>query len=167
MHWIKIFTNSILTYVVNPGSNEIVRRSTDSSVTIPFERTFRNLDLNRPVDANELEQFNFCGCGWPQHMLIPKGTAEGYPCTLFVMISNIDGDLIDQDLSGRCSDSSSYCGIKDRLYPDRRSMGYPFDREPRNGVNTLREFLTPNMMTQNVSIRFTDRTVVRGSGSTA
>lgn len=42
-------------------------------------------------------------------------------------------------------------------------MGYPFDREPRNGVNTLREFLTPNMATQNVQIRFTDRTEVRGA----
>ncbi|XP_044743291.1 phenoloxidase 1-like [Chrysoperla carnea] len=148
---------------LDPGSNEIVRKSTESSVTIPFERTFRNLDLNRPPGGDELEQFNYCGCGWPQHMLIPKGTPEGYPCTLFVMISNIADDLVEQDLSGPCSDSSSYCGIKDRLYPDRRSMGYPFDREPRNGVNTLREFLTPNMAIQNVNIRFTDRTVIRGS----
>ncbi|XP_044743292.1 phenoloxidase 1-like [Chrysoperla carnea] len=142
---------------LDPGNNEIVRKSTESSVTIPFERTFRNLDLNRPVGGDELEQFNYCGCGWPQHMLIPKGTPEGYPCTLFVMISNIADDLVDQDLSGACSDSSSFCGIKDRLYPDRRSMGYPFDREPRTGVNTIREFLTPNMAIQKVSIRFTDR----------
>ncbi|XP_044743290.1 phenoloxidase 1-like [Chrysoperla carnea] len=148
---------------LDPGSNEIIRQSTESSVTIPFERTFRNLDLNRPVGGEELAQFNFCGCGWPQHMLIPKGSPEGFPCTLFVMISNIANDLVDQDISGTCNDSSSYCGIKDRLYPDRRSMGYPFDREPRNGVNTLREFLTPNMATQNVQIRFTDRTVVRGA----
>lgn len=148
---------------MDPGSNEIIRQSSESSVTIPFERTFRNLDLNRPPGGDELEQFNYCGCGWPQHMLIPKGTPEGYPCTLFVMISNIADDLVEQDLSGPCSDSSSYCGIKDRLYPDRRSMGYPFDREPRNGVNTLQEFLTPNMAIQNVNIRFSDRTVIRGS----
>lgn len=42
-------------------------------------------------------------------------------------------------------------------------MGFPFDREPRNGVNTLTEFLTPNMNVQDVAIRFNDRTVVRGA----
>lgn len=58
-----------------------------------------------------------------------------------------------------CSDASSFCGIKDKLYPDRRSMGYPFDRMPRDGVDTLEDFLTPNMRVQNVTIRFTNRTV--------
>lgn len=79
---------------MDPGRNEIIRQSTESSVTIPFERTFRNLDLNRPVGGDELAQFNFCGCGWPQHMLIPKGSPEGFACTLFVMISNIANDLV-------------------------------------------------------------------------
>ncbi|XP_044739629.1 phenoloxidase 1-like isoform X2 [Chrysoperla carnea] len=148
---------------LDPGSNDIQRQSSQSSVTIPFERTFRNLDTSRPVGGDELAQFNFCGCGWPQHMLIPKGSPEGFPCKLFVMISNIQADLVEQDTSRQCSDSSSYCGIKDSLYPDRRSMGFPFDREPRNGVNTLNEFLTPNMHVQDVSIRFTDRTIVRGA----
>ncbi|KAF2892247.1 hypothetical protein ILUMI_13924, partial [Ignelater luminosus] len=147
-------------FVVNlrPGQNTVTRRSSDSSVTIPFERTFRNLDLNRPTGGDVLEQFNFCGCGWPQHMLIPKGTAEGFKCHLFVMISNYANDRVNQDSSGPCDDASSYCGIKDRLYPDRRSMGYPFDRMPRDGVDTLEQFLTPNMRVQNVTINFTNRT---------
>lgn len=58
-----------------------------------------------------------------------------------------------------CDDASSYCGVRDSLYPDNRSMGYPFDRQPRDGVNTLQEFLTPNMAIQDVSIKFTERTV--------
>ncbi|KAF2888548.1 hypothetical protein ILUMI_17625, partial [Ignelater luminosus] len=46
-----------------------------------------------------------------------------------------------QDTAGACNDSSSYCGIKNRLHPGSRSMGYPFDRMPRDRVNTLEEFL--------------------------
>lgn len=38
-------------------------------------------------------------------------------------------------------------------------MGYPFDRMPRDGVNTLQDFLTPNMFVRDVTIKFTNRTV--------
>ncbi|KAK4878034.1 hypothetical protein RN001_010540 [Aquatica leii] len=151
-------------FVVNlqSGQNTIMRRSDQSSVTIPFERTFRNLEANRPQQEGEaLEQFNFCGCGWPHHLLIAKGTPEGKECDLFVMISNYDDDRVDQDTNVPCNDASSYCGIKDRLYPDRRSMGYPFDRLPRDGVSTLQQFLTPNMRVQNVTIKFNNRILRR------
>ncbi|XP_068145500.1 phenoloxidase 2 [Drosophila tropicalis] len=147
---------------LNPGPNTLRRRSTESSVTIPFERTFRNLDANRPADNTpEGLEFNFCGCGWPQNMLIPKGLPEGLPCDLFIMISNYENDRVDQQLTGRCSDAASYCGVKDRLYPDRRSMGYPFDRVPRTGAERLANFLTPNMSIVDVTIRHENRTVQR------
>lgn len=74
---------------VKRGRNEINRRSLDSSVTIPHEATYRNLDQNRPVtNSNAEAAFNFCGCGWPQNMLIPKGNVEGFACQLFVMVTN-------------------------------------------------------------------------------
>lgn len=73
---------------LNPGPNTIRRRSTESSVTIPFERTFRNLDK-----LEELQNF-LCGCGWPQHMLIPKGRPEGLRFELFVMVSNYEEDKV-------------------------------------------------------------------------
>lgn len=38
-------------------------------------------------------------------------------------------------------------------------MGFPFDRLPREGVVTLKEFLTQNMAVQDVTIRFTERIV--------
>lgn len=80
---------------MNPGQNTIRRRSDESSVTIPFERTFRNLDQDRPAAATTDEaSFNFCGCGWPQHMLVPKGLPEGLRCELFVMISNYEDDRV-------------------------------------------------------------------------
>nr|XP_022907905.1 phenoloxidase 2 [Onthophagus taurus] len=141
------------------GENTIRRNSNESSVTIPFERTFRNLDLTRPVGGDQLAQFNFCGCGWPQHMLIPKGTADGLQCQLFVMISNFQDDTVNESTTGQCNDAMSFCGIKDRKYPDKRSMGYPFDRMPRDGVNTLQQFLTPNMRVQDCLIKHNNRVV--------
>ncbi|XP_054082819.1 phenoloxidase 2-like [Zeugodacus cucurbitae] len=145
---------------LNPGQNTIRRRSTESSVTIPFERTFRNLDVNRPAagSAEELE-FNFCGCGWPNHMLIPKGLPEGMNCELFVMVSDYDQDRIEQQLVGSCSDAASYCGVRDRLYPDRRAMGYPFDRLSRASADRLVNFLTPNMSIVDVVVRHDNRVV--------
>ncbi|KAM7343703.1 phenoloxidase 2-like [Cochliomyia hominivorax] len=147
---------------LNPGQNTIRRRSTESSITVPFERTFRNLDANRPAagSAEELE-FNFCGCGWPQHMLLPKGLPEGMRCELFVMISNYEDDRIDQQLVGVCSNAASFCGVRDRLYPDRRPMGYPFDRLPRQGVERLANFLTPNMSLVDVVIQHDANRVVQ------
>lgn len=94
-------------------------------------------------------------------MLIPKGTAEGLRCELFVMISNYEQDRVNQDLVGTCNDAASYCGIRDRLYPDLKAMGYPFDRSPRAGVDTMAAFLTPNMRIQDMAIAFNDRTVER------
>lgn len=147
---------------MNPGQNTVRRRSSESSVTIPFERTFRNLDQSRPAEgsADELE-FNFCGCGWPEHMLIPKGRPEGLRCELFVMVSNYDDDRVDQDLVGTCSDASSYCGVRDRLYPDKKPMGYPFDRLPRSGTDRLVNFVTPNMSVVDVTIQHTDTVTTR------
>ena len=77
-----------------------------------------------------------------------------------MFLSNTDHFIlqINQDITGECNDADSYCGIKDKLYPDRRSMGYPFDRAPRDGVDTLQQFLTPNMRVQDVTIRFENRT---------
>ncbi|XP_025414834.1 phenoloxidase 1-like [Sipha flava] len=144
------------------GRNEITRSSLESSVTIPHEAVYRNLDNNRPADNTaEAEAFNFCGCGWPQNLLIPKGSAEGLQCQLFVMVSDGATDQVEnaQGANQTCDDASSYCGLRNARYPDSRSMGYPFDRVPRNGVVTLQQFLTPNMIVQDVRIRFTNRTV--------
>ncbi|XP_026277611.1 phenoloxidase 2 [Frankliniella occidentalis] len=135
-------------------TNTIERRSTMSSVTIPFERTFRNLDQNRPGAGDQLEQFNFCGCGWPQHMLIPRGSPQGLQAQLFVMITDYSQDKVDQPLEGMCNDASSYCGVRGQRYPDLRPMGFPFDRSARQGVDQLRSFLTRNMFIQDVVIKF-------------
>ncbi|XP_068623413.1 phenoloxidase subunit 1-like [Battus philenor] len=145
------------TQKLTTGRTTIRRRSLDSSVTIPYERSFRN-QMNRPGKeaSATAADFDFCGCGWPHHMLIPKGTDVGYPMALFVMISDWQQDKVEQDLVGTCNDAASYCGIRDRLYPDRQAMGYPFDRPGRPEVTTLDDFLLPNMTVTNCTIRFRD-----------
>lgn len=90
-------------------------------------------------------------------MLIPKGSPQGYRAELFVMVSNYEQDRVNQELAGTCSDAASYCGIRDRLYPDRRAMGFPFDRVNRPGADTLAAFMTPNMRSQDVQIIHNDR----------
>lgn len=62
-----------------------------------------------------------------------------------------------------CTDAASYCGIRDSKYPDRKSMGYPFDRLPRDRVDTLQQFLTPNMTIQDVKIQHTNEVRLRNA----
>lgn len=82
---------------VNPGPNTLRRRSDQSSVTIPYERSFRRIGSDfQPTGTAELAQFQFCGCGWPQHMLLPRGTPEGARFDILVMISNMSDDRIEQ-----------------------------------------------------------------------
>lgn len=96
-----IFKNKLIEFgyfPVRSGANTVERRSVESTVTIPYEQTFRNLTTNRPASGDSLEGFNYCGCGWPQHMLIAKGNAEGFPCDLFVMVTDNRNDTV-RDLS--------------------------------------------------------------------
>ncbi|XP_077978439.1 hemocyanin F chain-like [Glandiceps talaboti] len=65
----------------------------------------------------------FCECGWPYNLLLPKGTKDGEPYRLAVLISDNNVDALK--IRSQCG-SLSYCGSRDNRYPDRRQMGYPF-----------------------------------------
>ncbi|GFS85968.1 hemocyanin F chain, partial [Nephila pilipes] len=54
-----------------------------------------------------------------------------------------------------CGNASSYCGIKNQKYPDKRAMGYPFDRVIK--AKNCKEFLLPNMKLQNIKILFKEQ----------
>jgi tyrosinase len=71
-------------------------------------------------------------------------------CTIYLQVTQTGG----QTTTGACTESVPFCGVRDQMYPDRRSMGYPFDRLPRANANTLTQFLTPNMGVADVTIRF-------------
>nr|BAB70485.1 prophenoloxidase [Penaeus japonicus] len=119
------------TVSLKPGGNHVVRTSKDSSITNPEELTFRDLENSGTDPASpEATAFNFCGCGWPQHMLVPRGRPEGMAFQLFFMLTDYAIDKVTQPAARSCPNGVSFCGIQDAKYPDTRPMGFPFDRRP-------------------------------------
>ncbi|XP_065224519.1 phenoloxidase subunit 1-like [Planococcus citri] len=132
----------------------IKRKSIESSVTIPFEKTFMTLSDVQQLAKNDKKPNNewnktlngYCGCGWPHHLLVGKGLpGKGLECDLFVMITNYEDDRVDESpLHQKCCDkaSLSYCGVRNKKYPDKKPMGFPFDRAIPNLHATINDFMT-------------------------
>ena len=78
-----------------PGNNHIVRRSTESSVTIPSKNIFEPDVIRQNIISKSNVNSSYCLSGWPAHLLIPKGTKEGAHFLLFAMISK-DEPVISQ-----------------------------------------------------------------------
>jgi len=97
---------------------------------------------------------NYCDCGWPYHLLLPRGTTQGLTFRLMVMLTDWTIDRVGADST--CG-SLSFCGSRDTDYPDSRPMGYPFDRPLPAGV-TIGQMLTDpasrNVAATNVVIRW-------------
>jgi tyrosinase len=110
----------------------IVRKSEDSSVVRkPALKPAQLTSTDAEPDA-QTEQSTWCDCGWPYTMLVPRGTTEGMPYRIFVMLSF--GSEITLPPANQCCSSVSYCGLEDKPYPDTMSMGFPFDRPFPDGV---------------------------------
>ncbi|XP_063680987.1 hemocyanin II-like [Bolinopsis microptera] len=106
---------------LDPGEDrEITRFDHQSSVILPPETTVQDI-----LDDNTSPQ-QTCGCGWPRNLLIPRGNTAGMKANLLVLATNWEKDGVspDQVLSG----SVSYCGKMGYPYPDKKPMGFPFDR---------------------------------------
>jgi hypothetical protein len=67
---------------------------------------------------------NYCDCGWPYTLVLPRGTPDGMLFRLAVFCTDGAHDLVSP--SAHCG-SMSFCGAVER-YPDTRDMGYPFSR---------------------------------------
>ncbi|XP_043275478.1 phenoloxidase 1-like [Venturia canescens] len=143
-----------------PGENYVERASSQSSLTISFDTIYREVEENLTLHNDE-RAFNFCGCGWPHYLLVPIGDEGGYPMEMFVMISDHADDLVEQPSPTGCSDAATFCGLRDRKYPDARAMGYPFDRKPPTNIDTLAAFLKPNMALTDITVKFTDTYIPR------
>nr|CAC44751.1 hemocyanin subunit 3 [Cupiennius salei] len=133
-----------------PGKNVINRNAAESNVTLSHTYTFDELRSGEggPADANE-----YCSCGWPEHMLLPKGTHKGMEYELFVMATDYTQDNPDgANVKTTCADAVSYCGAKDQKYPDLKPMGFPFDRPV--SARTAEELLTENMSLTDVLIKY-------------
>lgn len=57
-----------------------------------------------------------------------------------------------------CKFATTFCGLTDQSYPDRRPMGFPFDRRPLDDVDSLTKFasLSTNMAVVTCVIRFNE-----------
>nr|CCA94920.1 hemocyanin subunit f [Euphrynichus bacillifer] len=135
---------------LEPGKTIITHKSSDSAVTIDRTPTFEDLQKGDVVNETNSE---FCSCGWPQHMLIPRGNHRGMDFQLFVMLTDWDEDHVGPKTDAFiCADAVSYCGAKDDRYPDKKAMGFPFDREIT--AHGPVDFATPNMSFTDIKIQF-------------
>lgn len=132
---------------LKPGRNVIARSSRLSSVVRkPATRP------GEPVPPREPgADPNYCDCGWPYTLLLPRGTKAGKRFRLMVVLTSWDIDKVE--VEGKCG-SMSFCGKRDVAYPDKRPMGYPFDRRWKDGI--ARTILAQkNMAARDLTIQWT------------
>lgn len=68
----------------------------------------------------------------------------------------MSNDVVDEDATLCNDNAASFCGLRDKLYPYKRTMGYPFDRRlPAETLNGLVEQFG-NMQRIDVIITFKD-----------
>lgn len=85
---IEVKKNFVFSISVPPGNNHIIRRSNESSVTIPSDNIFEPEVIRQKISSkSNTDKSSYCLSGWPAHLLIPKGTKEGANFLLFAMIS--------------------------------------------------------------------------------
>jgi hypothetical protein len=104
-----------------------------------------------PPKLHTADDPNYCDCGWPYHLLLPRGNEAGMDFHLVVMLTDFEADLVGAEK--KCG-SMSFCGVKDADYPDRKPMGYPFDRPFNAKISEV--FSRPelvNIATRDLKIR--------------
>ncbi|OXA38134.1 Phenoloxidase 2 [Folsomia candida] len=166
------------TTTLKHGENLVQRKSIESALTIPWSQTFRQLErsVSSPTGVEA-----FCGCGWPQNLLVPKGKHGGLSLDFFVMITDWEVDRVNdpravgltESQKAGCVDAAILCGTMGRKVPDAKAMGFPFDRLPAPVANTnvapvsVAEFIKPypNMIAKEVKVYHRDVTVLREDGA--
>ena len=105
-----------------PGVNVLARPDARSSV---IKRRGVTAPGAQPLEPDAVDQW--CDCGWPYSLLLPSGAsaAQGTAFRLAIVLTDHAQDHEPQH-TPTCG-SMSFCGALEN-YPDRRRMGYPFDR---------------------------------------
>jgi tyrosinase len=135
-------------HVLAPGTNVIERPGRLASpVRKPAERP--PVFVQGPAQTPHAQ---YCRCGWPYHLLLPRGTVAGMSFRVLVMLTDWELDRVAGD--DDCG-SMSFCGAQDR-YPDRREMGYPFSRPLPAGIAATLEAL-PSVHARDLRIRHDPR----------
>lgn len=63
-------------------------------------------------------------CGQPDRLLLPKGTKQGMDFHFDVYITSGSDSVHDSVQDG----NHAYCGMHGQKYPDKKPMGFPYDR---------------------------------------
>ncbi|XP_053640583.1 hemocyanin subunit-like [Cherax quadricarinatus] len=114
---------------LRPGVTHIVRKSTESAVTVPDVPSFHTLiqkadaalSSGSQLDLHEYES----ALGLPNRFLLPKGNSEGLEFDLVVVVTDGSADAAVDNLH-RITEFNHY-GYRG-VYPDNRPHGYPLDR---------------------------------------
>jgi hypothetical protein len=145
----------------------IARRGSDSTINrkpvqMEPELILKEQEPDSPFDDNGNanpnwnDESNYCTCGWPYHLLLPRGNKEGMPFRLAIVLTDWELDKVGPD---GCCGSLSFCGAIDR-YPDKRPMGYPFDRPFNNTLSLpISETIAANqnMAFKDISIKWYEK----------
>jgi len=120
---------------LSPGANTIVRKSSESAVTVPDLPSFAHMmeQTDAAIAANSetsgLENLSR-NCGIPDRLLLPKGKEEGMEMILMAFISDGSTDHTDTfEVDEHYDGTHAHCGIHGQKYPDKRPMGFPIDRQ--------------------------------------
>ncbi|KAJ3212444.1 Polyphenol oxidase 1 [Dinochytrium kinnereticum] len=116
------------------NSKKVVSRRMDDASVIrkPAQKTVEQMDDRRDEDDGlDRAGDQYCDCGWPFNMLVPRGTPEGTHFRLAVLATDAKIDRVPTK-SG-CG-SLTFCGAKEK-YPDFREMGYPYNRNFPDGIS--------------------------------
>nr|AAW57889.1 hemocyanin subunit 1 [Metacarcinus magister] len=127
--WSAIMIDTFWTEV-KAGTHNHRRSGFESNVAIPDRISFEELikETDEAVDNNlELSLNSGRSCGHPQRLLLPKGNEEGLQFWLNVYVTSGE-DAVHDDLHTDIHGNHGYCGIQGAKYPDKRPMGFPFER---------------------------------------
>ena len=118
---------------VTSGKNTITRKSSESSVTVPDRMSFPELmkKADEAVDSgSKLDLHMYTrSCGIPERMLLPRGNPQGMEFDLYVAVTDGEEDLVMKDMEkDERGSTHTQCGVHGEKYPDKRPLGYPFDR---------------------------------------
>lgn len=141
-------------YKIHSGKNTIERNSRESTLVSHDKINFRQLLKKVEDSITGQEQFYIKEydrqCGFPEHLLLPKGKKGGMPFYMYVMVTPFEEYQQVAD-NGKVFeiDSVFTCGhFPGNKYPDNKPMGFPFDRK----IYNWDKFFTENMFYKEVMI---------------
>ena len=133
---------------IDSGAEQTITRSSEqSSVLLPPTLTLQDIRDRKSPDSQA-----GCGCGWPRNLLVPRGTSAGMCADLYVLATDWKEDAVSPD--AHLSGAVAYCGKRGSPYPDKRPMGFPFDREFSFGSLENMVMEVPNSAKTEVKITF-------------